>query len=334
MTDGYRTTTAAQNAGASSGGMGGADVAGILEAAQGIQDSWLNFSQSRLSRIASSPCELEAELGSYLTGVVEPVWNRAEASAANLSADLQDAVARSIRNWGRADSRYSQGQSFASYLLRNNVVRADEYVGRAAAIGMAVGGPIGALIGAAGVHGGVQTLLDRRLPASLPPRPENRGLRIGAGAYLYAGPSASDSTHLRDGILTGSRARAAYWTWRRAQLLDVQPTDRPNARDELRALVGQAAQSSDGTFWNPSTAPSRGSRIDQIRRDRAHLYELRAEAAQACTLQRAIDQGQEDRALDVAETVGVVTPVAGAIGKVALVIGAVWAIGKYLGSRR
>ena len=43
---------------------GSLDVGGMLSGMADIQDSWLDFSQDRLTRIASSPCELEAEIGS------------------------------------------------------------------------------------------------------------------------------------------------------------------------------------------------------------------------------------------------------------------------------
>ena len=170
----------------------GFDLGGLLGGMQGIQDSWLGFSETRKTRIAASPCSAQTETLEWLTVKIDPQNRDWSETLARVKSERTRIRKLAVDKMGRSSSSYSGVKRFATYLLENNIVPANEGPGILAIFL----GPFGALIGA----GITVEVVDDALTIGRPSK-TNSGTRLAAGVYLH------------NGRLRGSVVRKAYDQW-------------------------------------------------------------------------------------------------------------------------
>ena len=228
------------------------DVMLVVDGVNDIVEGWANFAVSELQHNADDPCYRHIVL-----------LDRRDASGAhrniaeNLSQgaaeDLQGAIALSLQGY-RNDSVPGvwMHKSFLDWLIERNVLGADP-----TAIGLLLGGPIGAAAG--------KDYVRDRLPLSSqfdgggPKRnpPAGKGVRIRHGVYMYARGANNDPlTQLDQGRLQGATIRAEYWQWKHYIERTVSGFARPLARWELRQLVGGGTGQVLGDFTLRAGAPA------------------------------------------------------------------------------
>jgi hypothetical protein len=280
------------------------DVMAVVDGVNEIAEGWAQFAVQELQHNADDPCYREIVL-----------LDRRDASGAhrnvaeNLSQgaaeDLQGAIALSLQGYMR-DSVPGvwMHKSFLDWLIERNVLGADP-----TAIGLLLGGPIGAAAG--------KDYVRDRLPLSSqfdgggPKRnpPAGKGLRIRPGVYMYApGANPDPLAQLAEGRLQGTTIRAEFWRWKHYIERTVSGFARPLARWELRQLVGGGTGTELGEFTMREGAPAwvwrvgdpidPNSIVGHLQEQEANLERLILGAGVECNLYRQRQAELQDLAIE------------------------------------
>ena len=266
---------------------GGGDpygVSAIIGAINGAIDGWYDREMQRRYVTAHDPCYARQEFTEYRMNVLGPAIRDALMAAQLVSDDGQRAINMSIHKWGRPDTAYIRSMRFTDYLQENGVVLDNMSI----LLGLAVGGPVGAIIAAATFS----ETLDERLSANghQAPSGSNRGYKVGPGVYLYD-PSGAGK-HALYGRLQGSEVRRAYWSWKTLQRLRVAPVDHNEWRDKLIRLVGRSRD--DWTIWREGDPWTEGSKMGALMRMQEIVESEEARVEQLCIEENARADRIED----------------------------------------
>ncbi len=255
---------------------------------------------------ADDPCNAEIQTRGVINRDLRPATNRAIRGANARAVAGPRAVTRSIARLGRPTSGVQGGNSWGRW-ARENVVNDQEFLAAA----MLLGGPIAAAVAA----GGLDTFLADRTPNG-GPATQARGLQIGAGAFLWAGPGRQALYHMQRGILTGPGARQAWNDWQAYQWQSVNPTSYPSWRGDLSTLTGRVD-------WTPGDPVLPTSVIGRALDVEAQATALADGAAEQCRVQRAADRAaavavaeawiENQRAQGVAELLRSTAPLAAVV---------------------
>lgn len=214
------------------------DVALVIDTVNDAAMGWAEFAVEQLHQNADDPCYRQIVLLDR-KGAAEGARTFATVLAMSAASDLQGAIRKSLINF-RDDSvpGVLGHEWFGGWLLDHNTLGFNP-----AAIGAALGGPVGAAIGRENLrsHLPSKVLFHGGGPLNAPPVINNvrQGVKLAGGVWLYAPNMSNDpATQRHFGSLCGWRIRQEYWDWKQWIEQTVSGLARPLARWELRQLVG------------------------------------------------------------------------------------------------
>jgi len=229
--------------------------------------------------VASDPCQAVLA-GRDTADNYESEWLDYSGWLGEATASMDWAVGRALSTWGEATD-VAGVDPFVDVLwdVGARPRDVDDQIGLGVLLGIFTWG-IGSAIAAADLREQWSARLYRGLPPGGGELPgTNNGYRLTDGVYLWAGPGKTQEQHYADGVVSGWRARQAYWSWRRGAEAVAHPSSWPDALTDLAYMTGSST-------WRPGDPLS--GYMGEYRRILDSIYDAIDRAEERCAVAQAM----------------------------------------------